>query len=209
VKRSPLRRTASLDPGTSQLTRSAPIARTTPLASVKPADRITASRGPIFPAAGSPVSPQVRNAAGKTSSSGKLTPPAPGEFSRETKLLTRFRAGNGEIEAALCEACGRWLGRHEGQVQHIIGRGMGGCRDEVINSIVNAALLCGTPLTGCHGLATAFDADIGARGFWLPRGTDPRLAPMMLASEHGSGVLVWRSPGGRYLFERPDLGLAS
>ena len=170
---------------------------------------ITASRAGISPAAESPVSAGTRSAPRRTSGSGKLTPPAPSEFSRETKLMARLRAGNGEIEAAMCEACGLWLGRCGGQVQHIVGRGMGGCRDAIINGITNAALLCGTPSTGCHGLATAFGAEIGARGFWLKHGTDPRFAPMMLASPHGSGILVWRSADGRYLFEQPDLELAS
>jgi hypothetical protein len=190
-------RATPLPRGASQLQRSAPLGR------------ITASRTSIFPAAESPVSAGTENAPRRANGSGKLTPPEPSEFSRETKLLARFRAGNGEVEAAMCEACGLGLGRYGGQVQHIVGRGMGGCRDAIINGITNAALLCGTPTSGCHGLATAFNAEIGARGFWLKRGTDPRLAPMMLASPHGSGILVWRSIDGRYLFERPDLELAS
>ena len=47
---------------------------------------------------------------------------------------------------------------------------------------------------------------MGARGFWLPQGSDPRLEPMMLHSAHGSGVLVWRSEDGRYLLEPPGGG---
>lgn len=133
-----------------------------------------------------------------------------GEFSRTVKLAVRKRAGNGTIEDAMCEACGKGLGRHGGQVQHIVGRGMGGCTDAVINGCANAALLCGTPFDGCHGLATAFDAGIGERGFWLPQGTDPRLVPMRLASEHGSGITVWRAEDGvgphgtGYMFEAPE-----
>ena len=126
-----------------------------------------------------------------------------GEFSAATKLLVRKRAGNGLAEDAMCEACGIGLGRRWGQVHHIVNRGMGGSRDEVINSAANAALLCGTPVRGCHGLATALDEEMGARGFWLPQGTDPRTVPMMLASEHGSGISVWRSADGSYLFEAP------
>lgn len=132
-----------------------------------------------------------------------VTPPDEAGFSRPVKLLVRARAGNGDAAGALCEACGTWLGRRLGQVHHLIGRGMGGCWDEVINGCANAALLCGTPATGCHGLATRFDREIGARGFWLPRGADPRLVPMMLASPHGSGASVWRSEDGRYLTEAP------
>lgn len=122
-------------------------------------------------------------------------------FSPATKLLVRARAGEGEPEDAVCEACGIWLGRKGGQVQHIIGRGMGGCRDEVINSAVNAALLCGTPFDGCHGLATAFNAGLGKRGFWLKRDADPAATPMVL----WSGATARRSADGSYVFEAPEL----
>lgn len=156
-----------------------------------------------------PMLPGESAATRKGSSTGSLIPPAPGEFTGAVRLAVRKRAGNGSADDAMCEACGIWLGRHGGQVQHIAGRGMGGCRDEVINSAANAALLCGTPFDGCHGLATAFDEEMGARGFWLKRAADPRLVPMMLASEHGSGVMVWRAEDGKgpdgtgYLFEAP------
>jgi len=129
-------------------------------------------------------------------------------FSRSVKLKVRTRAGNGDPDKAMCEACGLWLGRRHGQVHHIIGRGMGGCKGALLNSPANAALLCGTPYAGCHGLATALDREIGARGFWLPQGTDPRTVPMMLASEHGSGVLVWRTEAGTYSFEAPEGAVA-
>jgi len=121
-------------------------------------------------------------------------------FSPKVKLQVRARAGEGEPKDALCEACGIWLGRYGGQVQHIIGRGMGGCRDEVINSVVNAALLCGTPFDGCHGLATAFNAELGKRGFWLKRDADPATSAMVL----WSGATVRRSADGSYVFEAPE-----
>lgn len=122
-------------------------------------------------------------------------------FPARVKLAVRTRAGMGDPDDAVCESCGMWLGRYGGQVHHLIDRGMGGCTLTMINSPVNAALLCGDPFTGCHGLATAFDAGIGTRGFWLKRGTDPRLKPMTL---HG-GVLAWRSEDGRYLFDAPGV----
>lgn len=122
-------------------------------------------------------------------------------FPARVKLAVRTRAGMGDPDDAVCESCGMWLGRYGGQVHHLIDRGMGGCTLTMINSPVNAVLLCGDPFTGCHGLATAFDAGIGARGFWLKRGTDPRREPMTL---HG-GVLAWRSEDGRYLFDAPEV----
>lgn len=124
-------------------------------------------------------------------------------FPARVKLLVRTRAGNGEIEAASCECCGMHLGRYGGQVQHIVARGMGGTSNPVLQTAANGALLCGTPQDGCHGLAESRDPEMRAKGFWLPQGSDPRAEPMMLHSRHGSGVLVWRSADGLYLFEAP------
>jgi hypothetical protein len=162
-----------------------------------------------------PKPPRVRDASAKVragraeikgspkgtggSASGKVTAPLPGEFRPKVKLLVRTRAGNGEPEEARCESCGIWLGKDAGECQHIVARGMGGCRLAVINGPANAAFLC----PACHRIAETRDAEMGARGFWLPQGTDPRDVPMMLAGEHGSGVLVWRGEDGGYLFEGP------
>jgi hypothetical protein len=132
------------------------------------------------------------------------------------KLQVRTRAGNGNPDDAMCECCGIWLGRRHGQVHHRVGRGAGGCTDEVINGPANAALLCGTPLTGCHGKATAFEAEMGAddKGFWIGHGVtpeyDPRNVPVKLASEHGSGILAWLAADGKgpdgsgYLLKAPE-----
>jgi hypothetical protein len=125
-------------------------------------------------------------------------------FPARVKLAVRIRAGMGDQRDAVCEACGRWLGKDGGQVHHIIDRGMGGCTNVIINSAANAALLCGDPFTGCHGLATAFDTGIGAKGFWLSHSADPRLEPMTLHT----GAVVWRSEDGRYLFEPPEVNAA-
>ena len=121
-------------------------------------------------------------------------------FSRKTKLQVRTRAGNGSADDAMCEACGAGLGRRHGECQHLVARGMGGTSNPLLSTTANAALLC----RDCHRTAESRDREMGARGFWLPQGTDPRLVPMMLASEHGSGVLVWRGVNGEYLFEAPE-----
>ena len=129
-------------------------------------------------------------------------------FSAAVKLACRTRAGGGDLEQARCECCGIWLGRYGGQIQHIVARGMGGTSNPVLSTAANAALLCGTAQSGDHGLAESRDREMGAKGFWLPQGTDPRMVPMMLASEHGPGVLVWRSEDGRYLFDAPEMSAA-
>lgn len=70
-------------------------------------------------------------------------------------------------------------------------------------NIVNAALLCGTPFSGCHGKAEARDPEMEDRGFVIRHGVgpefDPRFVPLVLLG----GVEVWLSEDGRYLYEPP------
>jgi hypothetical protein len=114
-------------------------------------------------------------------------------FSDAVKALTRSRA------LFHCEACGCWLGEHGGQVQHILARCAGGSKDPLINSVVNAALLCGTPMTGCHGLCETRDRRMHAEGFWLEHGQDPAAEPFLWHAPGGtSGVLRWRTADGGY-----------
>ncbi len=115
-------------------------------------------------------------------------------FPPSVKRACRVRAGNGSIEEAACEACGRWLGRYGGQVQHIRARGTGGS-----SGIENAALLCGTPQSGCHGACERRDARYRAMGFWLYSSDEPQ--PVMLHGEQG-GATVWLTDDGRYVTER-------
>jgi hypothetical protein len=114
-------------------------------------------------------------------------------FSEAVRKLTRKRA------QYCCEADGMFLGEHGGQVQHIVARGKGGTSDPVIDSVVNAALLCGTPFTGCHGLCEARDPRMKAEGFYLDHGQDPAAEPFLWhAPGDGSGVLKWRTADGGY-----------
>ena len=173
----------------------------------KVAEWLQASRTPIARTSGLP-----RVSAGRLAgiADGTVKGAARTEtgFSRAVKLAVRTRAGNGDVNEARCECCGIWLGRYGGQVQHIVARGMGGTSSPVLKTAANAALLCGTAQSGDHGLAESRDREMGAKGFWLPQGTDPRTVPMMLASEHGSGITVWRSEDGRYLLEAPEGAVA-
>jgi hypothetical protein len=190
LARTELRRTAGLDRGTSQLARRAEL--TSDL-----------SRSPWSPAL--PVLPE--SAARLRESAQASAPRQETGFSRRVKLQVRTRAGRGDAAEALCEACGLWLGRRHGECQHLVARGMGGTSNPLLSTAANAALLC----RGCHQTAESRDREMGARGFWLPQGTDPRMVPMMLASEHGSGVLVWRAEDGLgpdgtgYLLQAPEV----
>ncbi len=156
---------------------------------------ITASRAGNFPAAETPAPPGIKNAAARKRTG----------FSRDVKLQVRTRAGQGDADSAVCECCGIWLGRYEGQVQHVVARGMGGTSNPVLGTAANGALLCGTPQSGDHGLAESRNTRMRAKGFWLPQGTDPRLVSMTL----WTGVRVWRAEDGKgpdgtgYLYEAP------
>ena len=121
-------------------------------------------------------------------------------FSRKTKLQVRTRAGNGSADDAMCEATGVWLGRYGGEFQHRDARGMGGTSDPVTNSIVNAVLLS----KDAHRLAESRDERMNAEGFWLKNGEDPALTPILLHSQHGSGITVWLGADGSYLLEPPS-----
>jgi hypothetical protein len=120
-------------------------------------------------------------------------------FPARVRLAIRMRAGNGRAEDACCEACGAWLGRYGGQVQHIRARQMGGSRRR--NSTSNGALLCGTPLTGCHGACERRDPRMRAAGFWLLQSDPPQ--PVMLHGLDG-GILAWLDDSGSY---QPAAGL--
>ena len=149
----------------------------------------------------------LQRTAGLTRTVQPPKPPRLTGFPARVKLQVRKRAGNGEIEAALCEACGQWLGRYGGQVQHIVARGMGGTSDPVLSTSANGALLCGlTPQDpdGCHYLAEARHREIRDRGFWLPQGSDPRDVPMTLHT----GTVAWRAEDGSYLFQAPGRAAA-
>jgi hypothetical protein len=114
-------------------------------------------------------------------------------FSDAVKATIHLRAG------FRCEACGTWLGEKGGQCQHIVARGEGGSRDPLINSVVNGALLCGTPMTGCHGLCEDRDERMHAEGFWLDHGQDPAAEPFLvhLPGDAG-GMRKWRTDDGGY-----------
>ena len=123
-------------------------------------------------------------------------------FPAAVRVMTRVRAGRGDADQALCEACGKFLGRYRGEVQHRLARKAGGSRSPVVNGISNAALLCGNRYEGCHKLAEDRDPDMGKRGFWIRDGNgpehDPRLVPVMVMSPGGARVSVLLLDDGSY-----------
>lgn len=133
-------------------------------------------------------------------------------FPRSVKLAARRRAGGGEACEARCESCGKHLGLHGGQVQHRLARKAGGSRSAIVNGISNAAVLCGTPVSGCHGRAEARDPGMRDLGFWIESGKgreyDPRFIPVTRMLASGERETVFLSEDGSYSHESPKLAAA-
>ena len=144
----------------------------------------------------------VKLAAPVTCTSPASVPPSrrsshsAGEFSPAVRLLVRARAGSGDPDEARCEACGAWLGRSAGEVQHRLARGIGGSKNPVIRCAANAVLLCGSALlrTGCHGECEKRNRALLIKGFRLEHPADPRAVPvtlppgrLVLLAENGIG----------------------
>lgn len=119
-------------------------------------------------------------------------------FPPAMRMVIRTRAGHGDPENAVCECCGRWLGRYGGQCHHRLGRQSGGSRRR--NRLSNALLACGTPFTLCHGEATAFRQHMKDKGFVLNSGQDPAAVAVRL---YGGTRLVWLDDEGGYLLAAP------
>lgn len=160
-----------------------------------PIRRVSGKRARIT--AGSPAA-EAKSAATRRGGSGKLTPPAPSEFTPKVKLLVRKRAGRGDIFEALAECCGTWLGETGGEYQHRAARGAGGCRDEVVNGPANCLLMCPEH----HRQAEDRDRHLGMdeAGFWIEHGTtpayDPRNVRIMLHDASGGGIPVYLAADG-------------
>ena len=83
---------------------------------------------------------------------------------------------------------------------------MGGTSDPMANSPVNLI----TMLRPCHQrVESRIDPQDNAKGYWLRMGEDPALTPVMVFSEHGSGVTAWPTVDGQWVFEMPAGGEAA
>jgi hypothetical protein len=85
-------------------------------------------------------------------------------------------------------------------IQHRLARGQGGTNDPT-----NLLALCGSATSaGCHLRCEQRDREMQARGYWLESWQNPATEPVMVHSEHGSGVTVWLTPEGTYALEAPE-----
>jgi len=95
-----------------------------------------------------------------------------------------------------CARCGRPVrveDRGRGwSVQHRRPRGMGGSKDPVTASPVNAVILCGSATTLCHGWVETHRAEARTHGWLVPQWRDPADVPVL---HHRQGW-VWITPAG-------------
>ena len=119
---------------------------------------------------------------------------------KDTGPSAKVRALVLERDGWQCAGCGKpvsdgtWW-----SMQHRKARGVGGD-----NSPCNLVVLCGSATSrGCHRRCEDRDREMHARGLWLRSDEDPAMVPVMVASEHGSGVTVWLTEDGQYAFQAP------
>ena len=120
---------------------------------------------------------------------------------RDTGPDRATRAAVLERDQYQCCACGKPVGLPGTwwSIQHRVRRQVGG------NGFPNLVTLCGSATSaGCHRLAEDRDREMHERGYWLRGDEDPAQVPIMLASEHGSGIAVWLTSDGGYTVDGPE-----
>ena len=120
--------------------------------------------------------------------------------SRDTGPSRKVRVLVCERDNWQCVGCGSPLRAGTWwSLQHRKARGVGGD-----NSPSNLIVLCGSATSpGCHRRCEDRDREMHARGLWLRSDEDPAMVPVMIASEHGSGITAWLADDGTYAFEAP------
>ena len=146
-------------------------------------------RSPMPPrTAGLRSSPAAAKAVGQRRHTPRDTGP-----DRKTRQLVLERDGYA------CVCCGRSIIGQFYSLQHRQARGAGGD-----SSVPNLITMLGSGTTGCHGrVESRLHPEDHAKGYWLDSGQDPAAEPVMLFSEHGSGITAWLTADGGYAFEAP------
>ena len=122
-----------------------------------------------------------------------LKPPAPAPYiPPAVRRLVLARDGR------KCVRCGISVIGIRASIHHRKLRSQGGT--DTPDCLVT---LCGTGTTECHGWVHANPAAARDAGWLVRSGDDPALVSLLIVSERGSGMTVWLTGDGGYLFEPP------
>jgi hypothetical protein len=106
----------------------------------------------------------------------------------------RTRRAVYERDGWACVCCGVSVIGRVHSLQHRKRRSQGGD-----NSPENLLTVLGDGTRGCHArIDSRIDPHDEAAGYTVRSFEDPALVPVMVASEHGSGALMWPTDDGRW-----------
>jgi hypothetical protein len=155
--------------------RSAPLQRTSWLRTARPDP-------------GSPASPRAARKPRASSQATANSGPTP-----KVRRLVLERDGYA------CVCCGQSIIGQRYSLGHRLRASQGG---KAVPS--NLLTFLGWGGEACHGrIDSRRDPEDEAKGYTVRSWQDPALVPVMLFSEHGSGVSVWLTDAGTYVFEAP------
>lgn len=113
--------------------------------------------------------------------------------SRAVRILVLQRDGYA------CVCCGRSIIGQPYSLQHRKRRSQGGS-----STPPNLITVFGDGTAGCHQrIDSRIKPADEAKGYTVRSRKDPALVPVMVFSEHGSGVTVWLTEDGQYSTEPP------
>ena len=141
---------------------------------------------------------RLRQSSGKRAASGRARQDRPQRRdtgpSRKTRMLVLERDG------WACVCCGRSVIGQPYSLQHRKRRSRGGSNDPS-----NLVVVLGTGTTGCHQrINSRIDPADEAKGYTVRSWDAPAQVPVMLFSEHGSGITAWLWDDGQYHFDGPQ-----
>ena len=141
---------------------------------------------------------------------GRGAPLAVRDAAKVTQIRPQRRKDTGPSDAVRrlvlerdgysCVCCGISVIGRPYSLQHRKRRSQGGGNDPT-----NLVTVLGSGTTFCHErIDSRRDPEDEAKGYTVRSWDDPALIPVMLFSEHGSGITAWLLPDGSYGYEAPE-----